>query len=252
MSRRAPRIPWLAVLLVLALLGAGAWWALGPVPSIHVVERGDTLSKLARRYDVTVEQLRDWNGIDGDLIEVGQWLWMWPATVAPSGEIASGDPEGTERAGAAGASEPGRRRKPVSAPLPAPAPADTGGAAPTFRALEMPPLKRCLAGPVGSALEDADMVASQGLDQGQASRALSAFSPELSRCLAGTDAEPTGTLELELLVACSGRVERVEVVERADWPHDVAACLADTLRYAPFPAHDLPDGDVVLYPLRRL
>ena len=40
----------------------------------HTVVRGDTLSKLAQSYNCSVSDLRAWNNIEGDLIEVGQLL----------------------------------------------------------------------------------------------------------------------------------------------------------------------------------
>ena len=40
----------------------------------HTVVRGDTLSKLAQSYNCSVSDLRTWNNIEGDLIEVGQIL----------------------------------------------------------------------------------------------------------------------------------------------------------------------------------
>ena len=36
--------------------------------------RGDTLFLIAKAHEVTVDELREWNGIEGDLIEVGQVL----------------------------------------------------------------------------------------------------------------------------------------------------------------------------------
>ena len=40
----------------------------------YTVKRGDTLSRIAKTHGVTVEELRMWNGISGDLIEVGQQI----------------------------------------------------------------------------------------------------------------------------------------------------------------------------------
>lgn len=40
----------------------------------HLVVRGDTLFSLARQYDVTVEQLRQWNNLLSGVIRVGQLL----------------------------------------------------------------------------------------------------------------------------------------------------------------------------------
>ena len=40
----------------------------------HTVVSGDTLFSLARRYNVTVAQLRQWNSLQSDVIRVGQVL----------------------------------------------------------------------------------------------------------------------------------------------------------------------------------
>jgi LysM repeat protein len=52
------------------------------------VQTGDALSLVAQRFGVTVEQLREWNGLEGDTIYVGQEL-----------VVASAEPEGGEPPG---------------------------------------------------------------------------------------------------------------------------------------------------------
>jgi len=59
--------------------------ALPPVPamgeggaSVHVVEAGDTLYRIARMNGVSVQQLRDWNSLKNDMIEIGQRLVVSP------------------------------------------------------------------------------------------------------------------------------------------------------------------------------
>ncbi len=75
------RLPtWLLLALVLpgcADLGT-ALESLWSRPTRYVVERGDTLGEIAKAHGVTVEQLRSWNGIRGDLIEVDQVLLVYP------------------------------------------------------------------------------------------------------------------------------------------------------------------------------
>jgi len=44
------------------------------VAKTHTVEKGETLYQLSKKYDVTVNQLRDWNNITGNNIQVGQVL----------------------------------------------------------------------------------------------------------------------------------------------------------------------------------
>ncbi|MBI3570051.1 MAG: transglycosylase SLT domain-containing protein [Gammaproteobacteria bacterium] len=57
---------------------------------IHRVRRGDTLSSIARRYNVLVHQLTKWNFINtGDVLRLGQKLKIWPngsptASIEPS------------------------------------------------------------------------------------------------------------------------------------------------------------------------
>ena len=66
-------------------------------PVTYVVEPGDALSTLANRFDVTINQIREWNDLDGDLIRIGQELVIHPgaAQYASSGwleyTIARGD-----------------------------------------------------------------------------------------------------------------------------------------------------------------
>jgi LCP family protein required for cell wall assembly len=43
-------------------------------PQLHIVQQGDTLFSLARRYGVTVEAIQQVNGLTGDSIYVGQQL----------------------------------------------------------------------------------------------------------------------------------------------------------------------------------
>lgn len=44
----------------------------------HVVVKGDTLSEIAAAHEVTVDDLRRWNGIEGDTIRLGQTLRLGP------------------------------------------------------------------------------------------------------------------------------------------------------------------------------
>lgn len=59
-----------------------AWLtSIAPDARVHVVAQGDSLSEIAERYRVRVEDLRAWNRIDGDRIRIGQEL----ALEAPGG-----------------------------------------------------------------------------------------------------------------------------------------------------------------------
>ena len=193
----------------------------GPAALDHEVLRGDTLGRIAAEYGVSVEQLRAWNGLEGDLIHVGQVLRIHAA--------------GKE-------SDPGPRRARSRAGATAP----TSGSA---RAL--PPELPCLPPPDPEALGEGDepvFLASLGLSQAQVEAAMGAALPGLHSCVA-PGSEPSGVLTFELQVACTGRVSSVRVLDRATLPDPLVDCVADSLRYAAFPAHDLPDGFGFHYPV---
>ena len=47
-------------------------------PGYYTVTRGDTLYSLSRRYGVTVDDLKNWNNLNSDLIRIGQELRVSP------------------------------------------------------------------------------------------------------------------------------------------------------------------------------
>ncbi|MDA0377971.1 MAG: LysM peptidoglycan-binding domain-containing protein, partial [Bacteroidetes bacterium] len=54
---------------------------------VHQVQRGDTLSEIATRYNVTVSQLRQWNDIRGSNIRVGQRLNIYSSQGQPAEHV---------------------------------------------------------------------------------------------------------------------------------------------------------------------
>ncbi|HEX9742938.1 MAG TPA: LysM peptidoglycan-binding domain-containing protein [Nitrospiraceae bacterium] len=50
----------------------------GTASPVHVVEAGETLYRIARQNGISVQQLRDWNNLNNDVIEVGQQLVVTP------------------------------------------------------------------------------------------------------------------------------------------------------------------------------
>jgi hypothetical protein len=116
-------------------------------------------------------------------------------------------------------------------------------AAPVPPKLSMPAPKRCLAGPSDVAEGNGGMsVASNvGLSEPDIRSAMSRFVPKALSCVSGAS-HFDGTVETEITVGCDGRVTAVSIEHNDGVPQAVAACLRDTLRYAPFPAHDMPDG----------
>ncbi len=57
-----------------------------PSTAVHTVIKGDTLSKIAKQYNVTLKELKDWNGIENDTIYIGQVLKISPVAVIPEGD----------------------------------------------------------------------------------------------------------------------------------------------------------------------
>lgn len=47
-----------------------------PEPVVYRVKSGDVLGGIAHRYGVTVRQLKEWNGLSGSMIRVGQKLYI--------------------------------------------------------------------------------------------------------------------------------------------------------------------------------
>jgi len=199
------------------------------------VVKGDTLGKIAKQHSVTVQELRQWNSMQGDLIEVDQALVVgvanWPTFSRDSAEISPTPTPDQQKI---------RKRKSGG-------PATQEGTA-DFPPLVMPREKNCLAGPDGSALnEDEQMMASQGLSRQQVRQSMHAFFPQLARCIEGD--WPSGTVMLDMNVACSGRVSSIRVDNDGGLEPTLVNCLQQTLSYTPFPAHQLPDGMDFQYPV---
>jgi phosphate transport system substrate-binding protein len=56
---------------------AAAAAPVAPAPSkLYTVDKGDTLSAIAQKHDVTVAQLRDWNHLKNDNLRIGQVLHL--------------------------------------------------------------------------------------------------------------------------------------------------------------------------------
>jgi LysM repeat protein len=214
----------LSVGLLLLCLAIGGWYAYQHSLSVtlYTVVRGDSLSRIAKAHDVSVDELRAWNGIEGSLIEVGQVLELRLKAALVGVET-----------------KPQKRvkRRKVEGKKTGP------------RGLNMPKKKACLRGP---SLDDLDgevpgMVASAGLGMEDIRPAMNGFLPKLGRCF--DDGWPTATMEFKLTVACTGQVASVGVNDAGGLPSDVVECMQKTLGFVGFPAHDLPDGVTFRYPI---
>ena len=45
---------------------------------VHRVQRGDTLSKIARRYAVSIDSIKTWNNLTSSRINIGDRLTIYP------------------------------------------------------------------------------------------------------------------------------------------------------------------------------
>ena len=97
--------------------------------------------------------------------------------------------------------------------------------------------------------EGGELVMSQGLGEDEIRTAMNAFLPNALRCV--PDGWTTdGTIDTRVTVGCDGVVDSVEVLDGGGFPAEMVRCVKDTIGYAPFPAHDQPDGMVFDYPVR--
>lgn len=229
------------LLAVVVGLGVGflAWQRFlappaGPQPIEVEVVAGDSLWRIADRHGVTVDELKAWNGLTSNKIDPGQILLVYP--------------EGAEATPAAATRQASRSRRSGGGRVQAP---PEGSAAP---ALRMPEPKPCLALDEAALGED-DMVAAEGLSYAQTKAAMDAFLPSLSRCFgAGEDGEGLGqeaidgSVTFEITVGCDGRVAQARAVDSQGLPASLVSCASETLAYAAFPAHDMPDGFTFRYP----
>ncbi|MBD8519578.1 LysM peptidoglycan-binding domain-containing protein [Lysinibacillus sp. FSL R7-0073] len=57
-----------------------------PTTTSHTVAKGDTLSKIAKQYNVTIKDIMNWNKLEKDTIFIGQVLKVSPGAVIPEGD----------------------------------------------------------------------------------------------------------------------------------------------------------------------
>lgn len=62
--------------LFLILIFLPVWTVAQTQDDTHTVKAGETLFSISRQYDVSVEQLRDWNNLSDNSIQVGQRLFI--------------------------------------------------------------------------------------------------------------------------------------------------------------------------------
>jgi LysM repeat protein len=312
-------------------------------PEMVTVRPGDTLGKLAQRHGVEVGDLRAWNGIDGDTIEVDQVLLVWKAPPPPARRVAEAPPSGSlsdvmGSGGPVAAPPAGEGRAPMVIPAAAvapiqggtpspqgageaPAPAEprqrvaiekpllaglfgmqvgtdvdleqaargmerhdgnAGGAsglrdrnlgsgtgaeslqmkerqltkvgpaipdvAVSAPRMSKPAPKRCLSGPAAT-MSESGKVTSRGLTVPDINAGMGRISRYTVRCFpAGT--QGSYSVIFEITVGCNGTVSNVFMVSGGVVPQRVTSCIEQTLRYASFAAHAVPDGVAFQYPMK--
>ena len=77
--------------LILCLIVAFPERGLAQKPLTYTVKRGDTLSEIALRYQISVAQIRRWNRLPNDNIIRGQQLEFWPGGAPQWYMVRSGD-----------------------------------------------------------------------------------------------------------------------------------------------------------------
>ena len=209
------------------IAGIGGLYIYSTQDDHHAYEviKGDTLHKIASKYSVSVDDLRHWNQLSGDLIEIGQTILIKKDVPTP--------PTKTAKAKKSAHGDIVMHKMGMTA-------------APTKK---MPNAKRCLSGPDVSSLDDErGMMTNNGLSSQQISSAMNKFFPQLSDCM--PDVWPTANIEVDFNVGCNGLVSYVRIVKDDNMDFEIQSCLEDAFQYAEFPAHDLPDGMDFTYPIQ--
>ena len=247
----------------------------------YTVVRGDSLSVIGKRTQNSVAQLREWNDISGDLIEVGQVLAVGPPSqadrwtlaqrltesVAPlwsrvaSGWLAADTPTGHRSTDQDMSDSPTTKtttrsprtvRTKAAASQTEPRGSDPStdrqgdAAEPTWSSLQMPDAKTCLGAEVG--IEEGSFGRSQGLEPDQVSAATRAFQRQTLRCYQGRE-HAEGEVLIKLVVGCDGLVRDSQVTRDDTEAPGFAECVADVMRYAAFPAHARDEVELVV-PMR--
>ena len=96
--------------------------------------------------------------------------------------------------------------------------------------------------------EEGEMLSPEGLSYAEVKLALNGVIQTALYC-----GQPDGMsavyLTFDLTVGCDGVVSQIETVDDGDAPAEYVQCVSDVSGKADFPAHDLPDGELITYPV---
>lgn len=114
--------------------------------------------------------------------------------------------------------------------------------------LSKPIPKQCLRGPSATVGEDG-VVTSAGLTVGQINAGMGQISRHTVRCFPPGTEGSYGVI-VEVTVGCNGQVSSVFLVNGGVVPDRVTTCIQQTLGYASFAAHGVPNGVTFQYPMK--
>lgn len=116
--------------------------------------------------------------------------------------------------------------------------------------LSQPSPKRCLSGPSATDLKSDDgYLTSKGLTASQVRSGMARIVRYTLQCFPrGTRGSHTVTVEVT--AGCDGLVDNVWLANSGGLPAPITSCITQTVGYASFPAHDLPDGALFQYPIQ--
>lgn len=96
--------------------------------------------------------------------------------------------------------------------------------------------------------DEGEMAAPMGLTYGEVRTALNGVIQTALRCERPSELTVIN-LTFELSVGCNGVVSEIETAHDGGAPATYVSCVADVIRKADFPAHDMEGGMPVTYPV---
>ncbi len=233
---------------VLAVLAAGTSflaWQKTTMPGVrYVAVRGDSMSGIASKNGVSADDLRKWNWKVDDPVEPNQVLMVWPRG-RPFLEDMLDASHIVQRRWA-----PQLLVVPLKATLASVTWTNAGvqvggkdarGHDVADQPLAMPAPQPCAQRRFIEPIRPGDPEhARAGLTPEQINAAIEAFLPHAVKCLQG--ARNPGSIRLDMVVGCDGRVSRIQQAGDSGYPKDIVDCVTSVMRYTPFPPHDAEEG----------
>ncbi len=123
-------------------------------------------------------------------------------------------------------------------------------AAPPADRLPTPRPERCKAPPL-SIEDDADGPSYGGAEGLSYEQVVPVLQKTVQTALHCPRPEGRDKLDLtfQLTVGCDGIISEIEATDDDDAPEAYLSCVMDVLKKADFPAHDMPDGMPITYPV---